>query len=62
MYNLTHNEDSSLDITHKWYGGLCFIKFRKGHDELGVSTFEFALDADEIDVFANYLQYTLKDQ
>lgn len=62
MYNLTHNEDSSLDIQHSWYGGLCFIKYRKGHDELGVSTFEFALDPDEIQDLIAYLEYALKTQ
>jgi len=62
MHNITHNEDSSLDIRHCWAGGLCFIEYRKSHDELGDSHFEFALDADEIQDLIAYLEHALKDQ
>jgi len=57
--NLKHNEDSSLDIEHKYYGGICFFNFKHSHDELGTTRFEFALDDDEIEQLIAYLTYAI---
>lgn len=57
--NITHNEDSSLDIEHKWYGGACFFNMRKSHDELGTTRFEFVFDEEDIAQLIDYLNYAL---
>lgn len=59
MYNLTHNEDSSVDIKGKWHEDRVWFQMRHSHDELGQHTFEFSLNDFELLSMIRYFEYML---
>ena len=60
MFNLTHDEDSSLDITSAWQDDVCHFKLRHNHDDTGDKVFEFALDVYEVQSLIQYLEFALR--
>lgn len=60
MFNLTHDESSSVDIGGVWTGPDEFeLTFRFNADEEDDLVINLILSRDEVETFANYLQMHL---
>lgn len=60
MFNLTHNEDSGVDIGGEWIGPDEFeLKFRINADDQEDINVHIFLTAEEIEIFVAYLESKL---
>jgi hypothetical protein len=60
MFNLTHNEDSAIDIGGVWTGPDEFeLTLRFNADDADDLVVNFILSREEVEIFANYLQMHL---
>lgn len=60
MFNLTHNEDSAVDIGGIWTGPDEFeLSFRFNHDDQEDLNIHLILTREEVEIFQDWLQRQL---
>jgi len=60
MFNLTHNEDSGIDVGGTWHGPDEFeLKFRFNQDDREDLNIHLTLTREEVDILQDWLQRQL---
>lgn len=62
MFNLAHDEDSSLDIQAVWHDCQCSLRLRLNRDDHSDEILDFDLSANDLQRLISFLQHTLQEQ
>lgn len=62
MFNLTHDEDSSLDLQAVWHEDQCSLRLIVNRDHQPDQVLQFDLCAQDLQRLISFLDHTLQDQ